>query len=178
MLVFVSPQSRLTYAELLSPGIRPLAILDNLKEKFSDTMETTTTASNISKVSGGVLLGLLGLIGVTGFFWDNEPDLFDVNIHATEVIEQVKVERVTGSTTVATMIQLMDVLLHKRGGYLTNDIMPPGVWMDNVPNWEFGVLVQIRDMARSLRNNMSRSQSQSTEDKGLVTHVAPGFFED
>ena len=154
-----------------------MAILDNLKEKFSDTMETTTTAGNISKVSGGVLLGVLGLIGVTGYIWDNEPDLFDVNSHTTELVEQLQVERVTGSTTLATMIQITDVLLHKRGGYLTNDIMPPGAWMDNVPNWEFGVLVQIRDMARSLRNNMSRSQSQSTEDKGLVTAENQFYFD-
>lgn len=154
-----------------------MAILDNLKDKFSDTMETSTTAGNISKVSAGVLLGVLGLIGVTGFLWDNEPGLFDVNSHTTELVEQLQVERVTGSTTLATMIQLMEVLLHKRGGYLTNDIMPPGVWMDNVPNWEFGVLVQIRDMARTLRNNMSRSQSQSTEDKGLVTAENQFYFD-
>ena len=47
-------------------------------------METTTTASNIGKMSGGALLGVLGLIGVIGFIWDNEPDLFDVNTHTTE----------------------------------------------------------------------------------------------
>jgi hypothetical protein len=39
--------------------------------------------------------------------------------------------------------------------------------MDNVPNWEFGVLVQIRDFSRSLRNDISRSQSQSLEDPDL-----------
>ena len=36
--------------------------------------------------------------------------------------------------------------------------------MDNIPNWELGALVQLRDMVRTLRNNMSRSQSQSTEE--------------
>jgi hypothetical protein len=40
--------------------------------------------------------------------------------------------------------------------------------MDNVPNWEFGVLVQIRDFSRALRNDISRSQSQSLEDKDLA----------
>jgi hypothetical protein len=34
-------------------------------------------------------------------------------------------------------------------------------------NWEFGVLTQVRDLARSLRNDMSRSQSQSLENKDL-----------
>jgi hypothetical protein len=40
--------------------------------------------------------------------------------------------------------------------------------MDNVPNWEFGVLVQVRDFARALRNDISRSQSQSLEDPDLA----------
>jgi len=140
-------------------------------------METSTTAANIGKASAGMLLGLLGIIGVTGYIWDDEPDLFDVIGNTTEQVEQLQVERVTGSTTVATMIKITDVLLNKRGGYLTNDIMPPGAWMDNVPNWEFGVLGQIRDMARNLRKNMSRSQSQSTEDKGLVTTENQFYFD-
>lgn len=140
-------------------------------------METSTTAANIGKASAGMLLGLLGIIGVTGYIWDDEPDLFDVIGNTTEQVEQLQVERVTGSTTVATMIKITDVLLNKRGGYLTNDIMPPGAWMDNVPNWEFGVLGQIRDMARNLRKNMSRSQSQSTEYKGLVTTENQFYFD-
>jgi len=84
---------------------------------------------------------------------------------------------VRGSTTVATTIAIAERLLDKPGGYLTNDILPPGIWMDNVPNWEFGVLVQIRDMARTLRNNLSRSQSQSTEDIGLVTAENQFYFD-
>lgn len=41
------------------------------------------------------------------------------------------------------------MLLNKRGGYLSNDIMPPWVFLDNVPNWEFGVLAQVRDLTRA-----------------------------
>jgi hypothetical protein len=62
----------------------------------------------------------------------------------------------------------VETLLDKPGGYLSNDIMPPSAWMDNMPNWEFGVLVQARDLARSLRNDLSRSQSQSVENKYLA----------
>jgi hypothetical protein len=58
-------------------------------------------------------------------------------------------------------------LLDKRGGYLSNDMLPPWVFMDNMPNWEFGVLVQVRDLTRALRNDFSRSQTQSTEDPDL-----------
>jgi hypothetical protein len=46
--------------------------------------------------------------------------------------------------------------------------MPPTIWLDNIPNWEFGVLVQVRDLARSMRNDFSRSQSQSAEDVDLI----------
>ena len=62
----------------------------------------------------------------------------------------------------------MDVLLNKRGGYLSNDILPPWVFLDNVPNWEFGVLTQVRDLSRAMRNDFSRSQTQSTEDPDLM----------
>ncbi|HEX6834216.1 MAG TPA: DUF2333 family protein, partial [Rudaea sp.] len=58
-------------------------------------------------------------------------------------------------------------LLDKRGGYLSNDKFPPGVFMDNVPNWEFGVLTATRDLAREMRNKFARSQSQSEEDVDL-----------
>jgi hypothetical protein len=74
---------------------------------------------------------------------------------------------VTGYTTAATVARLAESLLDKRGGYLSNDIFPPGVWLDNVPSWEFGVLVQIRDMSREMRLDFSRSQSQSAEDADL-----------
>ena len=37
-----------------------------------------------------------------------------------------------------------------------------------MPRWEFGVLVQTRDMARAMRKDFSRSQSQSTEDVDLA----------
>ena len=40
--------------------------------------------------------------------------------------------------------------------------------LDNIPSWEFGVLVQVRDLARVMRENFSRSQSQSTEDIDLA----------
>src|SRR5690606_35071064 len=53
------------------------------------------------------------------------------------------------------------------GGYLTNDIAPPGLWLDNMPSWEYGVLVQVRDLSRALRKDFARSQSQSTEDPDL-----------
>lgn len=101
------------------------------------------------------------------FYWDTEPEVFDVRQHS-QYRNQGSSEFVTGFMTTATMIEVADKLLHKRGGYLSNDIMPPSVLMDNIPSWEFGVLTQIRDLARSMRNDFSRSQTQSVEDHDLM----------
>ena len=84
---------------------------------------------------------------------------------------------VTGAVTTATMIRLGRTLLEKRGGYLSNDLFPPGLWMDNVPAWEFGVLVQVRDMSRVMRADLSRSQSQSEEDPALSQAEGKFFFD-
>ncbi|WP_286718983.1 DUF2333 family protein, partial [Thalassolituus sp. UBA2009] len=77
------------------------------------------------------------------------------------------VEPVVGFTTTATLMEVTAALLNKQGGYLSNDVFPPGLWLDNIPNWEYGVLIQVRDFTRALRKDFSRSQSQSTEDKDL-----------
>jgi hypothetical protein len=46
--------------------------------------------------------------------------------------------------------------------------------MDNMPNWEFGVLVQVRDFARALRNQIGRAQTLDQEDKNL-SEAEPKF---
>ena len=102
------------------------------------------------------------------FYWDTESVVFDVQ-KQSQYRNQGSTEYVTGFVTVATMIEVAETLLYKRGGYLSNDIMPPSVFMDNIPSWEFGVLTQIRDLARSMRNDFSRSQTQSVEDNDLMT---------
>lgn len=111
------------------------------------------------------------------FFWSNEPDHFDVNTNAQTVAEDMGVKVVNGFTTTATLSRLVETLLDKTGGFIENDKMPPGVLMDNMPNWEFGVLVQSRDMALALRDDLSRSQSQSIEDKDLI-NTATKFHTD
>jgi len=102
------------------------------------------------------------------FFWDHEPDAVDVRAATIARTGGEQAAAVTGATTVATLVEVASTLFDKRGGYLSNDILPPGLLMDNVPNWEFGVLVQVRDMAKALRNDFSRSQTQSTEDPDLI----------
>ena len=114
------------------------------------------------------LILLLLFLLLLGWYWSAEPDHFDVAETTAEITPTSASELTVGSYTTAATIAAMDTLLNKRGGYLSNDIMPPSIWLDNIPNWEFGVLVQVRDMTRSLRSDFSRSQSQSTEDPDLI----------
>ena len=105
---------------------------------------------------------------VLGFYWSSEPARLPVNpIGLQPSDQQPHSVRITGAATTSALIQVTRTLLDKRGGYLTNDIVPPGVWLDNIPSWEYGVLVQVRDLARVMRESYSRSQSQSTEDPAL-----------
>ena len=108
------------------------------------------------------------IVLILGFLWNTEPDPFNVRQATREITHQSDAGFVVGSVTTATMIRIGETLLYKRGGYLSNDIAPPGVLMDNQPNWEFGALVMLRDSSGALRNHWSRSQSQSLEDEDLA----------
>lgn len=113
-------------------------------------------------VAAVAVFTVLLLLAVLGWYWSREPA-------PRQIADQVPVEpAVTGFRTVDTLVRTVDWMLEKPGGYLSNDIAPPGLWLDNMPNFEFGVLVQCRDLARVLRNDYSRSQSQSREDADLV----------
>ena len=114
---------------------------------------------------------------VAGWWWDEEPPLFDVRESAALFAEQANREIVTGHSTTATLMRVAETLLNKRGGYLSNDLFPPGVWMDNLPNWEFGVITQVRDAARAYRIDFARSQSQSAEDPDLAVAEGKFFFD-
>ena len=121
---------------------------------------------------GKWLAGFAAVYGVVtialGIYWSRTPEPFDVRENASHYATLTEQEVVTGSVTVAALQETIRTLLEKPGGYLHNDVFPPGVWLDNMPNWEYGVLVQSRDLARALREVLSRSQSQSKEDVDLT----------
>ncbi len=118
--------------------------------------------------SATALVAVVIVILVLGWWWSEPPERFDPIARSDAVAEQQGEEQVPGYRTTSTLIHSVDVLLHKPGGYLFNDVLPPGVLLDNVPSWEYGAVVQMRDLARALRNDMSRSQSQSREDEDLA----------
>ena len=132
-------------------------------------MSNKAFASKTSSIIGVVLFAavLILLIGLS-IYWSNKPDVFDVVENASDRAQSQEQKVVVGYTTTNTLVQVANTLLHKPGGFISNDVGLPGVWLDNITNWEFGVLVQVRDMSRALRKDFSRSQSQSQEDPDLA----------
>ncbi len=116
-----------------------------------------------------VLVGIFVVVCLgLGWYWSQEPDLFPVQQNAQLAAERDGKQMVPGFTTVETLKTVAGTLLNKPGGYLSNDRFPPGVFLDNIPSWEYGVLVQVRDLTRGLRKDFARSQSQSAEDADLA----------
>ncbi|MGE6650886.1 DUF2333 family protein [Shewanella colwelliana] len=113
---------------------------------------------------GGMLAAILVLIGYfIGVWWSVEPDVIPPHQLNSETGHNV-----VGYATTTSLIETVETLLDKNGGWLSNDIMPPSLFMDNMPAFEFGAIEQARDLALIMRKEFSRSQSQSTADKDLL----------
>ena len=147
----------------------------------SPTQSDIAGESNLfSRIGGGfgAVIGVyLVICLVLMWWWDKEPETFAVREHAARHAETHNRDLVIGYTTTATLLRITETLFDKRGGYLSNDRFPPGVWMDNVPEWEYGVILQVRDMARAMRIDFSRSQSQSAEDPDIAAAEGKLFFD-
>lgn len=117
--------------------------------------------------TGSVVL----VMTVLGIYFSREPDIFWVN-HAANSDSAV-----VGVSTTDTLIRVAETLLDKQGGYLTNDKMPPNVFLDNIPSWELGVVNQIRDLGRVMRDDYTRSQSQSKEDIDVIAGTDHFFID-
>ncbi|MCV2886639.1 DUF2333 family protein [Aestuariibacter sp. AA17] len=118
-------------------------------------------------------LGMLAIIlfivfWLLGFYWSFAPSIFNVKERAALSAANQNEQVVVGYTMTNTLIEVTDTLLSKPGGYLANDVTPPGVFLDNIPSWEFGALEMVRDLSLAMRKDFSRSQSQSLENPNLV----------
>ena len=148
------------------------------------------------------ILGVLASISVLVLFvfsqwWGREPQQFNilesaisqanpdavkaeiaVDEHGSAIeaqsYELLAADLPLGYTYTATLAHIADTLLNKSGGYITNDVAPPGVLLDNITSWEFGALVMLRDATTALRNHFARDQSQSEQDPDLA--VAEPYF--
>lgn len=143
----------------------------NTQQNIEDTSEKETDRGGGGH-GGALRWGAVGiaLIAVVLFglslWWSLQPPKFDVTANMQALIG-ADAEHVPGAATVSSAIKVADTLLHKPGGYLRNDLMPPAIFMDNMPSWEYGLLTELRDSVRALRNDFSRSQTQSIENEDL-----------
>lgn len=115
---------------------------------------------------GGVFAVYALIVLALGWYWSDEPDVHLLAKPASA--NTTSSSHVVGSATTGSLIAVSEFLLDKPGGFLSNDITPPGLLIDNMPNWEYGVLIQVRDLTRAMREVFSRSQSQSFEDVDLA----------
>jgi hypothetical protein len=128
----------------------------------------------------GVFIAIVMVVLIVlGAWWGSEPGQFNILDEAeTRAKETHDTENMpVGYVYTNTLAHIAEVLLHKPGGYITNDVGPPGVLLDNVPSWEFGALVMLRDATSALRNHFARDQSQSAEDPDLATAEPYFYFE-
>ena len=92
------------------------------------------------QIAGFVVATLAVIYTLLGIFWSRTPDVFWVS----HTVDDNRV--VVGYATTDTLIRVAEIMLEKPGGYLSNDRMPPGIFLDNTPNWEAGVLQQVREI--------------------------------
>jgi hypothetical protein len=138
----------------------------------SDASEPGGSKGPVGKLVLWLLAILVLVLTGMGIWWSQEPDYQDARLEVIELSggQDARV----GSMTTASVIVVVETMLEKPGGLLSNDITPPGIFLDNMPHWEQGVIVQVRDLAKALRDGFSRSQSQSQEDTALA-EAEPNF---
>lgn len=125
---------------------------------------------------GSLVLIVAIVMLVLGEWWSREPGQFNVQDEAIERMNVTHTDQMPiGYVYANTLAHIADVILYKSGGYLTNDVAPPGLFCDNIQNWEYGALVMLRDATTALRNHFARDQSQSAEDPDLAM-AEPYFY--
>ncbi len=121
---------------------------------------------------------LVIVIFALGWYWSIEPKIFDVRKEAVtraQKIDKTRTSVPVGYTYANALAHIAEVLLYKTGGYITNDVVPPGILVDDITSFEYGALVMLRDATSALRNHLARAQSQSAEDPDLAK-AEPYFY--
>ncbi len=118
----------------------------------------------------------VALVGTAAFLASREPELFDPMEAALQRAPADVESLPAGAVLTAAVIEIGNTLGTKSGGFLSNDWLPPFAFLDNMPSWEYGVLTELRDTVRAMRNDFGRAQSQSVEDPDLVIADAQFHF--
>jgi hypothetical protein len=136
---------------------------ERLAERIEDIRERWMLADQ-GPLVGAILLGIVLFLGALGWYWSREPDLFPVQAATAPG----QAGPLPGLTLSDTTVRVASTLLDKSGGYISNDLLPPGLFMDNMPSWELGVVLQLRDLTHALHHNFSMSRALYVEDRDLA----------
>jgi len=82
--------------------------------------------------TGLFLITATVIILIFGVIWSRTPDTLDVKEERLALVNNDANKLVTGTATTAAAIGIAETLLDKPGGYLSNDIGPPGISLDNI----------------------------------------------
>jgi len=106
-----------------------------------------------------------------GIYWSFSPAMLAVKPAIQNVLREQNLSYSStmpaGVATTASLIAVSETLWKKPGGYLTNDRLPPGLWLDDMPHWELGVILQVRDMTSMLRASFSQTSANAIGDEDL-----------
>ena len=100
------------------------------------------------------------------FYVSVVPDVKPIS----QILEDEKVTNandVVGEATTAAFIYTVDALLHKNGGYTSNDILVKIGNFDNMPSFERGVIAEARELGYAMRDRFSRGNSNDTSNVDL-----------
>lgn len=120
------------------------------------------------RVVAGLAGLLLALMIILALWWSREPAPVILSDQVAARAQTGEHDPVPGYALASSLETVMLELVSKPGGLMSNDRLPPGVLLDNMPNWEQGVLWHSRELITLLRRDMTRENPQASEDPGLV----------
>lgn len=111
------------------------------------------------------LPALLLAVVLLGWYWSLEPE--PLQLAALPAFDG-RVQQATGIATTRMLQASVQTLLDKPGGFLGNDLAPPGIWLDNMVAWERGAMSASRDLVRAMRRDFTHAPDVALEDADLL----------
>ena len=135
--------------------------LRRAREEYEETQEEIEQGSPVFRFAVYGVIIYLCLSILVGIYWSFSPTPLNLDKTIQSVVNDFELSTNSplpaGVATSSALIAVTETLWKKPGGYITNDIFPPGIWLDNMPSWEWGVLLQVRDTTQVLRSSFSQS---------------------
>jgi hypothetical protein len=145
--------------------------LRRVRDGYRETQDDIVRTSVALKMAAFVASIYVLITMLLGMYWSFSYPRLDIKSRITQVLLEQEVspslELPKGIATTVSLIAVTDALWEKPGGYLANDIWPPGLWLDNMPSWEFGVVQEVRHMTQILRVSLSQSSMNTVIDEDL-----------